>query len=134
MGKTIYLSICPKCASFKVNTKCPFCNIDRIKTNISIDESMEMNDKQEEELINHYIETLIKDTYDPKAREYRENNEKPVFAGYVPDNKVTCPYCKSTNTSKITISSKAVHTAVFGIWSMGRNAKEFHCNNCRSDF
>ena len=47
---------------------------------------------------------------------------------------VTCPYCQSTNTKKITNTSKAVHTAIFGIWSMGRNAKEWHCNNCSSDF
>ena len=47
---------------------------------------------------------------------------------------VTCPYCKSTNTSKITITNKAVHTAVFGVWSMSRNSKEWHCNNCKSDF
>lgn len=47
---------------------------------------------------------------------------------------VTCPYCKSTNTSKITITNKAVHTSVFGIWSMSRNSKEWHCNNCKSDF
>lgn len=134
MSQVIYLGICPKCASFKVNTKCQFCNIDRIKTNISIDESMTMNDKQKEELINYYIETVIKDTYDPRAREHREANEKSVFAGYIPNNKVACPYCKSTNTSKITITNKAVHTAVFGIWSMGRNAKQWHCNSCKSDF
>ena len=47
---------------------------------------------------------------------------------------VSCPYCKSYNTSKITIANKAVHTAVFGVWSMSRNAKEWHCNNCNSDF
>lgn len=47
---------------------------------------------------------------------------------------VSCPYCKSNNTSKITITNKAVHTAIFGMWSMGRNTKQWHCNNCNSDF
>lgn len=47
---------------------------------------------------------------------------------------VTCPYCQSTDTKKITNTSKAVHTALFGIFSMSRNAKEWHCNNCNSDF
>ena len=47
---------------------------------------------------------------------------------------IECPYCHSTNTNKITITSKAVHTAVFGIFSMSRNSKNFHCNNCNSDF
>lgn len=47
---------------------------------------------------------------------------------------VQCPYCKSTNTKKITTTSKAVHTALFGIFSMGRNSKQWHCDNCGSDF
>lgn len=47
---------------------------------------------------------------------------------------IECPYCHSTNTNKITITSKAVHTAIFGIFSLGRNSKNFHCNNCSSDF
>ena len=47
---------------------------------------------------------------------------------------VTCPYCQSTNTKKITTTSKAVHTALFGIFSIGRNSKNYHCNSCGSDF
>lgn len=57
--------------------------------------------------------------------------------GYVGESTntiVKCPYCNSTDTKKITNLSKAVHTAVFGIWSMGRNSKEWHCNHCDSDF
>lgn len=33
---------------------------------------------------------------------------------------VKCPYCHSQNTKKITTTSKAVHTALFGIFSMSR--------------
>lgn len=47
---------------------------------------------------------------------------------------VECPYCHSTNTKKITNTSKAIHTAIFGVFSMGRNSKQWHCNNCNSDF
>lgn len=47
---------------------------------------------------------------------------------------VEFPYCHSTNTKKITNTSKAVHTAVFGIFSLSRNSKNYHCNNCNSDF
>lgn len=48
--------------------------------------------------------------------------------------EVTCPYCHSTNVKKITITSKAVHTAVFGIFSIGRNSKQWRCENCDSEF
>lgn len=47
---------------------------------------------------------------------------------------VECPYCHSKDTKKITNTSKAVHTALFGIFSMSRNSKQFHCNNCGADF
>ena len=47
---------------------------------------------------------------------------------------VTCPYCYSANTKKITVTSKAMHTALFGIFSMGRNSKQWHCDHCNSDF
>ena len=47
---------------------------------------------------------------------------------------ITCPYCQSVNTKKITNTSKAIHTALFGIFSIGRNTKNYHCNQCGSDF
>lgn len=61
---------------------------------------------------------------------------KAVLEGRDKGNKfgVECPYCHATNVKKITNTSKAVHTAVFGIFSMGRNSKNFHCCNCNSDF
>lgn len=61
---------------------------------------------------------------------------KAVLEGRNKSNKfnIECPYCHATNIKKITNTSKVVHTAVFGIFSMGRNAKSFHCNNCGADF
>lgn len=61
---------------------------------------------------------------------------KAILEGRDKGNKfgVECPYCHATNVKKITNTSKAVHTALFGIFSMGRNAKNFHCDNCNSDF
>ena len=46
---------------------------------------------------------------------------------------VSCPYCHSHNTTKITATSKAVNTAMFGV--LGQKRKyQWHCNNCKSDF
>ena len=47
---------------------------------------------------------------------------------------VQCPYCKSENTKKITVTSKAVHTAIFGLFSLSRNAKQWKCSDCGSEF
>lgn len=46
---------------------------------------------------------------------------------------VTCPYCKSTNTTKISGISKAGSVMMFGIFSQ-KVKKQWHCNNCNSDF
>lgn len=48
-------------------------------------------------------------------------------------NLVTCPYCQSTNTSKISNTSKFINTAVWGIFGTKRH-KQWHCNDCGSDF
>lgn len=48
--------------------------------------------------------------------------------------KVKCPYCNSTNTRKITTASKVGKVALFGIFAIGKTSKEWHCNDCKSDF
>ena len=47
---------------------------------------------------------------------------------------VKCPYCQSTNTKKISNVSKAGSVAVFGVFAAGKVSKQWHCNNCKSDF
>ena len=47
---------------------------------------------------------------------------------------VECPYCHSTNTNKITTTSKVGSVALFSIFAAGKVAKEWHCNTCKSDF
>lgn len=122
-----YMSICPKCANFKMMNNC--CGGSVIETDTTFEEAMQLTDKQEEELINHYIKTLIKDTYDPKAREEREANEKPAFADYVPDNRPKCPTCQSTNIRKMGGVERGASIVAFGIFSKKIN-KTFKCNNC----
>jgi len=47
---------------------------------------------------------------------------------------VRCPYCNSGNTRKITKASKIGGIALFGIFAVGKSTKEWHCNDCKSDF
>ena len=46
---------------------------------------------------------------------------------------VQCPYCKSTNTHKITVTAKVVNTALFGLFGTKRN-KQWHCDRCGSEW
>ena len=48
-------------------------------------------------------------------------------------NKIQCPYCKSINTKKITAMDRIGSNIMFGLFSKKRN-KEWHCNECGSDF
>ena len=48
-------------------------------------------------------------------------------------NGVTCPYCKSMNCSKIGIMSRGFSFGLFGFGS-SKVGKQWHCNNCKSDF
>ena len=125
----IKMKICPKCASFKFSPTCLTCNVRRVETDTTRDEYWAMSERQKEELINHYIETLIKDTYDPEARAYREANEHDVFWNYVPDTSPTCPTCHSRNVQKISGLERGVSVIGSGLTSNKIN-KTFKCRSC----
>jgi DNA-directed RNA polymerase subunit RPC12/RpoP len=48
--------------------------------------------------------------------------------------QVKCTYCNSTDVKKITTASKVGSAALFGIFSVGKLTKEWHCNKCNSNF
>ncbi len=86
----------------------------------------------------NFIEAMIdlkeKDIieYQLKLNQFRAT----IFQMQVPQqesNQVTCPYCNSTDTHKITVASKAVNTVVWGVLGTKRHSN-YHCNNCNSDF
>lgn len=54
---------------------------------------------------------------------------------YIFDNKptITCPYCHSTNTKKISGTKRWLSTGLFGLAS-SKIGKQWHCNSCKSDF
>lgn len=47
--------------------------------------------------------------------------------------KVTCPYCGSVNVKKVSTISRMASVGFFGIGSK-KIGKQWHCNNCKSDF
>lgn len=75
------------------------------------------------------IQIQQSDEYDNFCQEQQAQREqqrnKPV---------VECPYCHSTNTKKISGMSKAGAVALFGIFAISKTSKQWHCNNCKSDF
>lgn len=55
----------------------------------------------------------------------------PSSPYYIP--VIKCPYCLSTNTSKISTMSRVVSTGLLGLGSK-KVGKQYHCNKCNSDF
>ena len=47
--------------------------------------------------------------------------------------EVHCPYCKSNNTNKLSVASRSFSIGLFGLGSP-KIGKQWHCNNCNSDF
>ena len=79
---------------------------------------------------NDPIEYQLKISQFKASLKQQESNKKVEEDNNTPH----CPYCNSINIKKITTGSKVAHTALFGIFSISRNSKQWHCNNCKSDF
>jgi len=119
---------------------CPYCNnklVDTLITENDFDLIWDVSDS-DRQFLEAMIDLKKKDPieYQLKMSQFKANlkQQEQVQESMVEENTIHCPYCNSTNVKKITTTSKAVHTAIFGIFSMGRNSKQWHCNDCKSDF
>lgn len=79
-----------------------------------------------------YLDTA----YCPKCGEttFSSTDGKMPLPIHKPAPTVICPYCRSKNTNKISNISKATSAALFGILALGKTTKEWHCNDCGSNF
>ncbi len=98
-----------------------------------IDEYIKSSPEFDQYLFEHRDEDLFRRRMEDEAK---LEHGKAILEGKDKGNKfgVKCPYCHATNVKKISGTSKAVHMALFGIFSMGRNSKQWHCTRCGSDF
>lgn len=119
---------------------CPYCNnklVDTLITENEFDLIEDVSDS-DRQFLEAMIELKKNDPieYQLKMSQFKANlkQQEQVQGSRAEENTIHCPYCNSTNVKKITTTSKAVHTAIFGIFSMGRNSKQWHCNDCKSDF
>nr|WP_305135034.1 hypothetical protein [uncultured Acetatifactor sp.] len=115
---------CPKClCPLKKERISPIPDGSLVKA-ISTDESF-MN-AMVELYENNPIEYQLKiQQFKTQLQQQKQIEEK----GYIVDNAPKCPTCQSTNLKKITATSKAMNTALFGLFGTKRH-KTYHCNNC----
>lgn len=109
-----------------------------------LDEELDFmtKDKETEKLL---IQELVKTSpeFDPDLFEHRDEilakkfdefDAKMAHGKAVLEKQVTCPYCHSTNTQKISAMSKIWSLNWLGMYGLGKVSKQWHCNNCDSDF
>ena len=145
---------CDKCGNSNVRapgqlTICGVCrNTLKVVPDSYLDETEFLNEEMKQKLVEDLVLTSPNfDQYYFDNREEiqtqqimedlaRQEYGKAIQEGRNKGNKfgITCPYCSATNVKKITTTSKVAHTALFGVFSMGRNSKNYHCNHCGSDF
>jgi hypothetical protein len=136
---------CIHCGYPLINTKCVICG-----EAFDFKDELSLILSKKQECYIHAIGNIRKKTSlrlsltDGKALADIMKETKSIPTDFVPkwpfkskvksDYDVECPYCHSTDTKKISDTSKAMHTAMFGIFSVSRNNKQWHCNKCGSDF
>lgn len=74
---------------------------------------------------------IIPQNLDEAVEEYKAANRARVTA--MADHALKCPYCKSTNVKKISLTGKALSIGTLGLFSK-KIGKQWHCNKCNSDF
>ena len=82
-----------------------------------------------------YASKIVDEQHEEKVmeREMRHAIEMQQFDPPVQDHTVTCPYCGSHNCKKIGVGGRAVSVGMTGLAS-SKIGKQWHCNNCNSDF
>lgn len=137
------IDICKRCGYISMghSAKCPFCNIPTTKYDIgySMEEYFALERDELEKLERHILEDVIKKSpqFKQEAMDFRKKSSleaiKESARKYARSGPtITCPYCNSTNTRKATAGSY-VSNGFFGFFSKSFG-KQWHCNNCGSDF
>lgn len=90
----------------------------------------------DESVCQKYIEQ-VKNDLDMIAKELGEdftNTFKKDMPRPVVSHTPKCPICNSYNLKKITSLSKAGSVLMWGVFASGRTSKQWHCNDCGSEW
>ena len=147
--------ICKSCGAISFNKEdiCPVCNIPLITvpffTGRKIDNlGGEDRDKYIEEITGQklnpimvqkrkdYLKKIYKEQKEILQKRIRKSEESRINEyqqKYLAEHNIHCPYCNSSNVTKIGTVNRAVSVGMFGLASK-KIGKQWHCNNCGSDF
>lgn len=130
---------CPICGAtqFRMNVVCIRCHnqVEMLRANFRYQYYQEKSMEKYGDLT-HWYEFLLPEIeenplYNPDAISNKPNSNitnNPTFSigeGNIPK----CPTCGSTNIKKISLTSKAIGAAMFGLFSKNATS-QFKCDNC----
>ena len=98
----------------KISTICPYCGSEMIKVGEKWT-STETEARRQSQL-DHAEDIILREKI------------------YNPHPTVTCPYCKRTNTHKISGVYKAASIGLFGLFAVPGASKQYTCKDCGADF
>ena len=130
--------VCKKCGGiFMANNDrvtCAKCNgeLELINTNMPMKDIFILGDISKDF---NFIKAMM-ELYDKDPIEYqlKMSQFKSQLGQQDSSNVPKCPTCGSTNLSKVSATSKAGSVALFGIFAMGKVSKQWHCNDCKSEW
>lgn len=149
-----HLKICPTCKKEKIQgkfykngyidcyedtaTKCPYGH-PIIMTSMPDDDFTilaKISDSTDfyDAMIKLHDDDIIE--YELKMSQFRsqvEAQEAEAERKKIEESKPRCPYCNSTNLTKVSGTSRFASTLMFGIGSK-KIGKQWKCNNCKSYF
>lgn len=100
----------------------------------SLKESQRMYEQLKDDPEEYRKQLALKYYHNIKSQENaRERAKERKQSKIYTVSHVKCPYCNSTNTKKLSVTSKAGSVAMFGLMS-NKVGKQWHCNSCGSDF
>lgn len=128
------IRICNQCGlfgAFATQNICPACSGEIVDTELTLVQYANLSDQEKNSYRIHFLGKIPDDELIYKRVQYEKQVHKNIEQ--IGAEHVECPYCHSHNTKKITNTSKTINTALFGIFGTKRH-KQWHCNNCSSDF
>ena len=147
--------ICKSCGAISFNKEdiCPVCNIPLITvpffTGRKIDNlGGEDRDKYIEEITGQKLNPIMvqkrkdylkkiyneqKEILQKRIKKSEESRINEYQQKYLAEHNIHCPYCNSSNVTKIGTVNRVVSVGMFGLASK-KLGKQWHCNNCGSDF
>lgn len=115
---------------------CQYCNGLLLDTGYSFSEYLNgvTPKERQAELIKNLVEPYgLYDINEYNKTEEKINSKNSSSSNNKNNNSVKCPYCQSTNTKKLDVIDRGVSFGFFGFAS-SKVGKQWHCNNCKSDF